>query len=475
MNSKLQFNSVSARIFTCFTGLILFLCVIIYLFVRVQATTLNTNEAKANLSKQAHLAFEFFDRTYAGDWMIQDGFLYKGGQKINDGNVLVDEIYQNTGLFMTVFQGDTRVATNVQSEGKRMVGTQAGQTVIDQVLAQGATYVGEAKVTGIDTLACYEPIKDASGGIIGMIFLGLPMEEARLQLTVMLNTLLGIMIFLILAAIFMTWIVARSISKSIRTAAGSASRLATGDVCFTLDQNAMNRPDEIGVLMRAMDSFLAGQQQKAAAAVEISRGNLDIVITEKSDQDILSLSMRQMVNSLRRMSEETTNLTRFAVQGNLTERGKAETFEGVYRDIVMGINQTLDAMTEPLQDAGRVLTGMAHSDLSQGMQSHYQGSFQELALQLDAVRDLFLQIQDVFILVADQIGRAAVGTILTGMGGDGAKGLLAMRSQGARTIGQNEASCVVYGMPKVAFDIGAVEKQLPISQIADELIRLSRM
>jgi two-component system chemotaxis response regulator CheB len=51
------------------------------------------------------------------------------------------------------------------------------------------------------------------------------------------------------------------------------------------------------------------------------------------------------------------------------------------------------------------------------------------------------------------------------MGYDGAKGLLAMRRKGARTIGQDEASSIVHGMPKVAFDIGAVEKQAPLQDI----------
>ena len=60
----------------------------------------------------------------------------------------------------------------------------------------------------------------------------------------------------------------------------------------------------------------------------------------------------------------------------------------------------------------------------------------------------------------------AVGIILTGMGGDGAKGLLAMRKAGARTIGQDESTCGVYGMPKVAYDLGAVEYQEKLPDIA---------
>lgn len=71
-----------------------------------------------------------------------------------------------------------------------------------------------------------------------------------------------------------------------------------------------------------------------------------------------------------------------------------------------------------------------------------------------------------FDSVAKTTGADAVGIILTGMGGDGAKGLLAMRQAGARTIGQDESTCIVYGMPKVAYDLGAVERQEKLSDIA---------
>ena len=75
-----------------------------------------------------------------------------------------------------------------------------------------------------------------------------------------------------------------------------------------------------------------------------------------------------------------------------------------------------------------------------------------------------------FESVAKVAGRASLGVILTGMGRDGAKGLLSMREAGASTIGQNEATSVVYGMPKVAQEIGAVERQLPLERIGAEIV-----
>lgn len=76
-----------------------------------------------------------------------------------------------------------------------------------------------------------------------------------------------------------------------------------------------------------------------------------------------------------------------------------------------------------------------------------------------------------FHSVAKHIGSKALGVILTGMGKDGADGLLAMKNQGARTIGQDEESSVVYGMPKVAFDIGAVDQQMPLQQISGGIMK----
>lgn len=76
-----------------------------------------------------------------------------------------------------------------------------------------------------------------------------------------------------------------------------------------------------------------------------------------------------------------------------------------------------------------------------------------------------------FESVAREAGKDAVGVILTGMGYDGAKGLLAMKKVGARTIGQDEKTSVVYGMPKVAFSIGAVDRQAPLTNIAQLIYR----
>jgi two-component system chemotaxis response regulator CheB len=76
-----------------------------------------------------------------------------------------------------------------------------------------------------------------------------------------------------------------------------------------------------------------------------------------------------------------------------------------------------------------------------------------------------------FNSVAKYAGSNAVGAILTGMGDDGARGLLNMRNAGAHTIAQDEASCVVFGMPKEAIKQGGAEVILPLERVTDQLVR----
>jgi len=77
-----------------------------------------------------------------------------------------------------------------------------------------------------------------------------------------------------------------------------------------------------------------------------------------------------------------------------------------------------------------------------------------------------------FHSVAQQAGRNSLGVILTGMGADGAQGLLAMRQTGAHTIAQDEKTCVVFGMPKEAINAGAAETILPLGAIAGRVVSL---
>jgi two-component system chemotaxis response regulator CheB len=79
-----------------------------------------------------------------------------------------------------------------------------------------------------------------------------------------------------------------------------------------------------------------------------------------------------------------------------------------------------------------------------------------------------------FRSAARYAGRNAVGVIMTGMGDDGAHGMLEMKTAGAFNLAQDEASCVVFGMPAEAIRLGGVDRTLPLGLLADEVVRLCR-
>ncbi|MFZ5975684.1 MAG: chemotaxis-specific protein-glutamate methyltransferase CheB, partial [Bacillota bacterium] len=128
-----------------------------------------------------------------------------------------------------------------------------------------------------------------------------------------------------------------------------------------------------------------------------------------------------------------------------------------------------EAQTGDFIEKGRVL--LAPGD--KHMRVRRLGSkFKVECFEAEKVNGHCPSVDVLFDSVAKEAGKKAIGVILTGMGNDGAKGLLAMRKAGARTIGQDEESSVVYGMPRTAFNIGAVEKQVSLESIPNAIFTL---
>jgi two-component system chemotaxis response regulator CheB len=98
------------------------------------------------------------------------------------------------------------------------------------------------------------------------------------------------------------------------------------------------------------------------------------------------------------------------------------------------------------------------------------GIYQVLCVQGEKVNGHRPSVDVLMHSVAEHVGANAYGVVLTGMGNDGAKGLLAMKNAGSKNIAQDEATSVVYGMPKCAYEIGAANLSLPLNGIAGTLI-----
>lgn len=129
--------------------------------------------------------------------------------------------------------------------------------------------------------------------------------------------------------------------------------------------------------------------------------------------------------------------------------------------------QVVEARGGERVEPGMVFIAPGHSHLL--IQRQGSGYVTELA-QTEPVNRHRPSVDVLFDSAARLIGRKAVGVILTGMGKDGAQGLLRMRQAGARTFGQDEASCVVYGMPREAALVGAVEEVVTLDAMSRRVL-----
>ncbi|KAF0182614.1 MAG: chemotaxis response regulator protein-glutamate methylesterase [Hyphomonadaceae bacterium] len=143
------------------------------------------------------------------------------------------------------------------------------------------------------------------------------------------------------------------------------------------------------------------------------------------------------------------------------------------RSFAVRLDRTCKPRVSEAVDGALLREGQVY--LAPGGETHLEVSRSGGGLACRLTRDDLVSghrpsVDVLFRSVAASVGPRGVGAILTGMGRDGAAGLKAMRDAGGHTFGQDEGSCVVYGMPRAAFEDGAVIRQLPLGRIGDAIL-----
>ena len=178
---------------------------------------------------------------------------------------------------------------------------------------------------------------------------------------------LGMVGLLLLSA----WNVHRLLSP-VRKMAEAAEKIAVGDIDQHIEHQAQ---DETGLLADAFRGLTDYTKSIARAVEALGRGDLSVTVTPRSAHDVLSQHCIQANDTLRGLLGETQGLVDAAKAGQLRRRGHAARFQGAYGELVQGINETLDVMAAPLDEAAIVLERVAKRDLNVQMQGNYQGDF----------------------------------------------------------------------------------------------------
>lgn len=180
--------------------------------------------------------------------------------------------------------------------------------------------------------------------------------------------------------ILLSYFAAKKIIGPLKYLQDAANKLSVGDTDFTIIQHST---DEFGMLEEAFAQMLEDTRTKAKLADELARGNTNIEIPVRSDNDVLSKSLASMVASLRDLVHELKEITVAAASGNLKFRGNNSRFDGSFHDIIIDVNQTLDAVTIPLADGSETLAQMSSGNFTAQMQDTYQGDYRILKSSID--------------------------------------------------------------------------------------------
>jgi methyl-accepting chemotaxis protein len=219
-------------------------------------------------------------------------------------------------------------------------------------------------------------------------------------------TVLVAAIFAAALAIVLGLILTMSITGPLKKGVWMMEELEQGHISSRL---GMKRKDEIGILAQAMDRFTDKLQNVVVGTlIKISAGDVSIELPPMDSKDEIVPALKLMIETVKNLVKEMDILTSSALDGNLDVRGNAGTFNGAYRDIVAGVNNTLDAIMGPIGEASMVLEKVANKDMSARVNGDYKGDYARIKESINsAVENLDKALQQVAI-GAEQVASASV-------------------------------------------------------------------
>ncbi len=229
--------------------------------------------------------------------------------------------------------------------------------------------------------------------------------------------MIGIGVGLLLLSLALLWFAARQLATPIKKITHVALAVARGDL---RQQINVQQADEIGQLADALRTMSNSLQAKAALAEQIAVGDLSMEVPVTSEADILGASMVTMKNSINALITDVRTLIHAAMEGRLATRADAGRHQGAYREIITGVNATLDALLAPLNMAAEYIERIARGDIPAPISDEYRGDFNEIKNNLNTcIAAINALITDVHLLAQAGVeGRLAIRADATRHQGD---------------------------------------------------------
>ncbi len=220
-----------------------------------------TEEVFDHLDTSAHLCISQINSTYPGDYTLRSASLeeekvyslYKGEQDITNAYGLADHFKEDTGMDVTIFYDNTRIITTVcDRNGNRIIGTAAPEHIVADVQEQNqAQFYNNAHVNGELYFACYHPLTNADGTVVGMIFVGKPVSSIKPIINRSLNPMLLVGLISLIIAIIISYSYAKKILSILGRIKVFFQKTSTGNLNVKISPDILNRNDEFSEIATA--------------------------------------------------------------------------------------------------------------------------------------------------------------------------------------------------------------------------------
>lgn len=270
-----------------------------------------------------------------GEYQLRDDQLYKGDFNISEAVEIADAIKKAADTDITIFYGDTRYMTSVIDEqGNRVVGTKAGDQVIEKVLNNGQEHFAtDVDVVGHAYYGYYIPLYDnGTDHIAGMVFAGMPQADAKAQIIRIVSLIAGIMAILFAVCATTTFIVVQKIVKALRMDANALEQVAKGKLNIQLNETNLKRKDEVGHISRSIMTLKTELTEIIANIKDQSKtlNDSSVYLSEKAETSADHISqveraVEEIAQGATGQAEETQKATEnVIVMGNMIEETTGE-------------------------------------------------------------------------------------------------------------------------------------------------------
>ena len=273
------------------------------------------NEVKDSLGGTAAATLAAYNQ-HSGSYMkTENGDVWKGGYNISKSESLLDNIKEESGMDVTFFYGNERIMTSARdSEGNRILGSPAGEKIVEKVLNGGEEYFSSSvSLDGTMNYGYYIPVfqKGADTSPIGMIFVGTNKTVKDAMINGIIRTVVLSVVLVMAVCIIIAVIISMSITRSLEKGIGAVQKVADGKLGNPIDEKLLNRKDEVGDLAKAIDTL---QKTLLDVVSKIARSSENLTLAAND----LGITAKETNSTIKQVETAVSSIT-----DNITEQAKS--------------------------------------------------------------------------------------------------------------------------------------------------------